>query len=69
MLSTMPLQILRTIHQRIGIYALSIVLTFGVLYGAGLGVYYIYTHEKLEDYAESILTRSNSLISQVKRLC
>jgi sensor c-di-GMP phosphodiesterase-like protein len=66
MLSTMPLQILRTIHHRIGIYALSIVLTFGVLYGAGLGVYYIYAHEKLEDYAESILARSNSLISQVK---
>ena len=66
MLSTMPLQILRTLHHRIGIYALSIVLTFGALYGAGLGVYYIYAHEKLEDYAESILTRSNSLISQVK---
>jgi sensor c-di-GMP phosphodiesterase-like protein len=29
-------------------------------------VYYIYAHEKLEDYAESILARSNSLISQVK---
>ena len=42
---------MRTIHHRIGIYALSIVLTFGVLYGAGLGVYYIYAHEKLEDYA------------------
>ncbi|PXW51013.1 sensor c-di-GMP phosphodiesterase-like protein [Grimontella sp. AG753] len=66
MLSTMPLQILRTLHHRIGIYALSIVLTFGALYGAGLGVYYIYAHEKLEDYAESILARSNSLISQVK---
>lgn len=62
----MPLQILRTIHHRIGIYALSVVLTFSVLYGAGLGVYYIYAHEKLEDYADSILARSNSLISQVK---
>lgn len=62
----MPLQILKIIHHRISIYTLSIVLTFGVLYCTGLGVYYSYIHEKMEEYADSILTRSDSLIAQVK---
>lgn len=62
----MSMQILKIIHHRISIYTLSIVLTFGVLYGTGQGVYYYYIHEKMEDYADSILARSDSLIEQVK---
>ncbi|MQB53393.1 EAL domain-containing protein [Rahnella sp. RcJ3] len=62
----MPLQILKIIHHRLGIYTLSIVLTFGVLYCTGLGVYYYYIHEKMENYANLILARSDSLLEQVK---
>jgi len=64
----MPLQILKIIHHRISIYSLSIVLTFGVLYAAGLGIYYYYIHEKIEDYADLILERSDTLIAEVKQI-
>lgn len=64
----MPLQILKIIHHRISIYSLSIVLTFGVLYGAGLGIYYYYIHEKIENYADLILARSDTLIAEVKQI-
>lgn len=62
----MKLQMLRIINHRVSISLVSLGLTFALFYCIGMGVYYTYLHEKLENYAESILARSDSLVTQVK---
>lgn len=53
-------------NHRISIYLVSIMLTFAFFYSIGMGIYYYYIQEKLESYAGSILTRSDSLIAEVQ---
>ncbi|SCB97846.1 sensor c-di-GMP phosphodiesterase, contains CSS-motif sensor and EAL domain [Kosakonia oryzendophytica] len=47
---------------------MTLALSLIFFYGIAQIISYAYVHEKLEKYAESILTRSNSLISQVKEI-
>ena len=62
----MKLRILHLAINRPGVYLVSVMLTIVLCYGLGSGIYYYYLHEKIENYADSILSRSDSLIKQVQ---
>lgn len=62
----MKQHILRFIIHRPTAYLISIMITIVLAYCIGSGAYYFYLHEKLEDYSESILSRSDSLIHQIQ---
>lgn len=62
----MKLRILNFAIRRPRVYFVSVMLTIILCYGIGSGSYYLYLHEKLEVYSNSILSRSDSLIKQVQ---
>lgn len=61
----MKQRILRFAIHRPRVYLVSMILTFALNYVLGSGMYYYYLHEKITDYADSILSRSESLIKQI----
>ncbi|HFT1963477.1 TPA: EAL domain-containing protein [Enterobacter ludwigii] len=62
----MKQRILRFAIHRPRVYLVSLILTVSLCYGIGSGAYYYYLHGKINVYADSILSRSDSLIKQVQ---
>ncbi|MDQ7856395.1 EAL domain-containing protein [Klebsiella michiganensis] len=58
--------ILRFTIHRTGVYLVSVMLAIVLCYVLGAGVYFYYLHVKVETYANSILSRSESLIKQIQ---
>ncbi|WP_039058305.1 EAL domain-containing protein [Enterobacter sp. Bisph1] len=58
----------KVIKKRASIYLATLLLSFAFFYAIAQAAYYIYVNDKLEDYAESVLSRSDNIVQQVKEI-
>jgi len=59
---------IKVIKKRVSVFLATLLLSFAFFYAIAQTAYYFYVNDKLEDYAESLLSRSDNIVQQVKEI-